>query len=118
MSEDQIKKFLVEIQKNKNLLDQVLSVGTADEIAKIANDSEPNPLPAPVIRTVCFSIGKFIIFFSKQNYSLFLFDFKSNIFLFKDSISYFSINRFFSCDFNHINDNQLFTLFFKPVKDL
>ena len=39
MSEDQIKKFLVEIQKNKNLLDQVLSVGTADEIAKIANDS-------------------------------------------------------------------------------
>ena len=39
MSEDQIKKFLVEIQKNKNLLDQVLSVGTADEIAKIANES-------------------------------------------------------------------------------
>ena len=39
MSEDQIKKFLVEIQKNKHLLDQVLSVGTADEIAKIANDS-------------------------------------------------------------------------------
>jgi predicted ribosomally synthesized peptide with nif11-like leader len=39
VSEDQIKKFLVEIQKNKNLLDQVLSVGTADEIAKIANDS-------------------------------------------------------------------------------
>ena len=39
MSEDQIKKFLIEIQKNKNLLDQVLSVGTANEIAKIANDS-------------------------------------------------------------------------------
>ena len=39
MSEDQIKKFLVEIQNNKNLLDQVLSVGTADEIAKIANKS-------------------------------------------------------------------------------
>ena len=39
MSEDQIKKFLVEIQKNKHLLDQVLSVRTADEIAKIANDS-------------------------------------------------------------------------------
>ena len=39
MSEDQIKKFLIEIQKNKNLLDQVLSVGTADDIAKIANES-------------------------------------------------------------------------------
>ena len=39
VSEDQIIKFLVEIQKNKNLLDQVLSVGTADETAKIANDS-------------------------------------------------------------------------------
>ena len=39
MSEDQIKKFLNEIQKNKNLLDQVLSVATANEIAKIANDS-------------------------------------------------------------------------------
>ena len=39
MSEDQIKKFLIEIQKNKNLLDRVLSVATADEIAKIANDS-------------------------------------------------------------------------------
>ena len=39
MSEDQIKKFLTEIQKNKNLLHQVLSVGTANEIAKIANDS-------------------------------------------------------------------------------
>ena len=39
MSEDQIKKFLIEIQKNKNLLDRVLRVGTADEIAKIANDS-------------------------------------------------------------------------------
>ena len=39
MSEDQIKKVLVEIQKNKNLLDQVLSVATANEIAKIANDS-------------------------------------------------------------------------------
>ena len=39
MSEDQIKKFLIEIQKNKNLLDQVLSVATANEIAKIAYDS-------------------------------------------------------------------------------
>ena len=39
MSEDQIKKFLTAIQKNKNLLDQVLSVGTANEIVKIANDS-------------------------------------------------------------------------------
>ena len=39
MSEDQIKKFLIEIQKNKNLRDQVLSVETANEIAKIANDS-------------------------------------------------------------------------------
>ena len=39
MPEDQIKKFLIEIQKNKNLLHQVLSVGTANEIAKIANDS-------------------------------------------------------------------------------
>ncbi len=39
MSEDQIKKFLIEIQKNKNLRDQVLSVATANEIAKIANDS-------------------------------------------------------------------------------
>ena len=39
MSEDQIKKFLIEIQKNKNLLDQVLSVATANDIAKIANDS-------------------------------------------------------------------------------
>ena len=39
MSEDQIKKFLIEIQKNKILLNQVLSAGTADDIAKIANDS-------------------------------------------------------------------------------
>tara|TARA_B100000902_G_C27177032_1_gene846915 strand:- start:340 stop:573 length:234 start_codon:yes stop_codon:yes gene_type:complete len=39
VSEDQIKKFLIEIQKNKNLLNQVSSVGTADDIAKIANDS-------------------------------------------------------------------------------
>ena len=39
MSEDQIKKFLIEIQKNKNLRDQVLSVATANYIAKIANDS-------------------------------------------------------------------------------
>tara|TARA_B100000945_G_scaffold45659_1_gene31416 strand:+ start:101 stop:334 length:234 start_codon:yes stop_codon:yes gene_type:complete len=39
VSEDQIKKFLIEIQKNKILLNQVLSVGTADDIAKIANDS-------------------------------------------------------------------------------
>ena len=39
MSEDRIKKFLIEIQKNKNLRDQVLSVATANEIAKIANDS-------------------------------------------------------------------------------
>ena len=39
MSEEQIKKFLIEIQKNKNLLEQVSSVGSADDIAKIANDS-------------------------------------------------------------------------------
>ena len=39
MSEDQIKKFLIEIQKNKNLLEKVSSVGSADDIAKIANDS-------------------------------------------------------------------------------
>ena len=39
VSEDQVKKFLIEIQNNKNLLDQVVSVGTADDIAKIANDS-------------------------------------------------------------------------------
>ena len=39
MSEDQIKKFLIEIQRNKDLLDLVLSVGTADEIAQIANNS-------------------------------------------------------------------------------
>ena len=39
MSEDQIKKFLIEIQKNKNLLEEVSSVGSADDIAKIANDS-------------------------------------------------------------------------------
>jgi len=39
VSEDQIKKFLIEIQKNKNLRDQVLSVATANEIAKIAYDS-------------------------------------------------------------------------------
>ena len=39
MSEDQIKKFLIEIQKNKNLRDHVLSIATANEIAKIANDS-------------------------------------------------------------------------------
>ena len=38
MSEDQIKKFLIEIQNNKKLLEQVMSVGTADDIAKIAND--------------------------------------------------------------------------------
>jgi len=37
VSEDQIKKFLIEIQTNKNLRDQVLSVATANEIAKIAN---------------------------------------------------------------------------------
>jgi len=39
VSEDQIKKFLIEIQKNKNLLEKVSSVGSADDIAKIANDS-------------------------------------------------------------------------------
>jgi len=39
VSEDQIKKFLIEIQKNKNLLEEVSSVGSADDIAKIANDS-------------------------------------------------------------------------------
>lgn len=39
MSEDQIQKFLIEIQRNKDLLNMVLSVGTADEIAQIANNS-------------------------------------------------------------------------------
>ena len=39
MSEDQIKKFLIEIRNNKYLLEQVLSVGTANEIAQIANES-------------------------------------------------------------------------------
>ena len=39
MSEEQIKQFLIEIQKNKNLLEQVSSVGSADDTAKIANDS-------------------------------------------------------------------------------
>ena len=39
MSEDQIKKFLIEIKNNKILLEQVLSVGTAEDIAQIANDS-------------------------------------------------------------------------------
>ena len=34
----------------------------------------------------------------------------------KYSISYFSINKFYSCDFSHINDNQLFTLYFKIRK--
>ena len=36
----------------------------------------------------------------------------------KYSISYFSINKFYSCDFSHINDNQLFILFLKSEKDL
>lgn len=39
MSEDQLKKFLIEIQTNKRLLDQVLKEGTADDIARIANAS-------------------------------------------------------------------------------
>jgi len=39
LSEDQIKKFLIEIQRNKDLRNMVLSVGTADEIAQIANNS-------------------------------------------------------------------------------
>ena len=39
MSEEQIKKFLIEIQHNKALLDRVLSVGTADDIAQIASDA-------------------------------------------------------------------------------
>ena len=39
VSEDQIKKFLIEIKNNKILLEQVLSVGTAEDIAQIANDS-------------------------------------------------------------------------------
>ena len=38
MSEDQVKKFLIEIQNNKNLLEQVMSVGTADDIAQIARE--------------------------------------------------------------------------------
>ena len=38
MSEDQVKKFLIEIQNNKNLLEQVMSVGTADDIAQIASE--------------------------------------------------------------------------------
>ena len=38
MSKEQIKKFLVEMQSNKSLLVKVQSVGTADDIAKIASD--------------------------------------------------------------------------------
>ena len=38
MSEEQIKKFLIEIQKNRNLFDKVKSVPTANEIALIANE--------------------------------------------------------------------------------
>ena len=37
MSLDQLKKFLQEITKNKRLYEEVSKVGTADEIASIAN---------------------------------------------------------------------------------
>ena len=37
MSLDQLKEFLQEIKNNKNLYEKVSKVGTADEIAKIAN---------------------------------------------------------------------------------
>ncbi len=36
MSIDQLKEFLQEIKKNKNLYEKVSKVGTADEIASIA----------------------------------------------------------------------------------
>ena len=37
MTFDQIKKFLIELKKNKNLFDEVSSVATANEIAVIAS---------------------------------------------------------------------------------
>ena len=37
MSLDQLKEFLQEITKNKRLYEEVSKVGTADEIASIAN---------------------------------------------------------------------------------
>ncbi len=36
MSQDQVKKFLQEIKKNKRLYEKVSKVGTADDIALIA----------------------------------------------------------------------------------
>ena len=38
MSIEQLKKFLQEIKKNKDLFQQVSKVATANEIASIAND--------------------------------------------------------------------------------
>ena len=37
MTFNQIKKFLIELKTNKTLLDEVSSVATANEIAKIAS---------------------------------------------------------------------------------
>ena len=37
MTFDQIKKFLIELKTNKNLLDKVSNVATANEIASIAS---------------------------------------------------------------------------------
>ena len=38
MTFDQIKKFLIELKKNKSLLEEVSSVSTANEIALIASN--------------------------------------------------------------------------------
>ena len=38
MTFDQIKKFLIELKKNKSLLEKVSSVATANEIALIASN--------------------------------------------------------------------------------
>ena len=38
MTFDQIKKFLIELKKNKSLLEEVSSVATANEIALIASN--------------------------------------------------------------------------------
>ena len=37
MSQDQLKEFLQEIKRNRNLYEKVSRVGTANEIASIAN---------------------------------------------------------------------------------
>ena len=37
MTFDQIKKFLIELKKNKSLLEEISSVATANEIALIAS---------------------------------------------------------------------------------